>query len=500
MPTESPQGELIEECPPKSGLLSKAKEAVGTAAGTAASKAGEVAQTAKTKVGEAAGTAADAAKDKLGGAATTAAGAATGAASTVAGAAGNAASTAAGVAASKATAAANVASAKVDAAKQAAYDALPPEERQLLMAAREVMDVGKEKAKNKVLNGTMPLGGKVLDLIKASVIETATDDADMPAPVTRSLRWLIDGIFHDLKVEARKGLRDQALKKAEDDQTDVQKPCICTPWGFRAFFLHHFLPYDRSIWGKIRDPVFLIFSLIILFPRFAVRQTFFAFLLFLITVPWPPDEYQLTNFILRFKGTQFITGGVLASLGTMLEMETCERRGWLCPALGPKPFIFQLAELLGNVVLVWVAFLLLPFSKKYGLSKFVAENHLVEERSEKSREMQLCCCFGVKVHEDRGGRLAYLLRYDAFAVAFCMAVFGFLCWLWESPEMSMFWAETAYGYLSFPFALFMLPGLDRVLTHTEPTGFNEAGKCVELKIRSLKDSKDNGSDARVMPV
>merc|ERR1719428_1604088 len=107
-------------------------------------------------------------------------------------------------------------------------------------------------------------------------------------------------------------------------------------------------------------------------PRFAARQGFFAVILFLISFPCPPDEFQLVNFILHFKGSQYLTGGVLASLWTMLEAETCNTRGVLCPALGPMPFTFGLLELLLNIVLVWTAFLMLPYSKKFGGSKFVA--------------------------------------------------------------------------------------------------------------------------------
>lgn len=482
MPTESPEGTLTEEAPPKPGFLSKAASAVG-----------EKAVVAKEKVGSAVGEKAAAAKEKVGSAAGVAASKVQGAGSTAAGVAANAASTAAGMAGT----AADAASAKVEAAKQAAFEALPQEERELLVSAKEVMQTQKERAKNRVLNGTMPLGGKVLDLIKDSVIENATDDADMPAPVARSLRWLIDGIFYDLKVEARKGVRDRALTKVNDGDGARRAPCICTPWGFRAFILHHFLPHDRSIWGKLKDPVYLFLLLIVLFPRFAGRQCFFCGVLFLIAFPCPPDEYQLVNFVLQFKGSQYLTGGVLASLWAMIQSETCARRGFLCPALGPMPFTFGLLELLLNIVLCWTAFMMLPYSKKYGGSKFVAEKHLDEERLEKSLPTRIFCCCGVAFHEDRGGRLAYLLRYDACCVAVCAILFVLLTWLWESKEMALFWIETLHAFMSVPFALFMLPGLQRLLTHTEPTGYDVAGKCVELQFRTIANK--DGSKGKVLP-
>jgi len=41
----------------------------------------------------------------------------------------------------------------------------------------------------------------------------------------------------------------------------------------------------------------------------------------------------------------------------------------------------------------------------------------------------------------------------------------------------VFAVQVVYGCLSFPFFLFTLPGLQRVLTHSMPTAYDEKGRC-----------------------
>merc|ERR1719486_858488 len=38
-------------------------------------------------------------------------------------------------------------------------------------------------------------------------------------------------------------------------------------------------------------------------------------------------------------------------------------------------------------------------------------------------------------------------------------------------------SQVLYGLLSAPFFLFTLPGLQRVLTHAMPTGYDRRGRC-----------------------
>ena len=47
---------------------------------------------------------------------------------------------------------------------------------------------------------------------------------------------------------------------------------------------------------------------------------------------------------------------------------------------------------------------------------------------------------------------------------------------------ALHWTKTLYLLLAFPFLLFKLPVLGKLLTHTRPTGYNPRGNVVPTKI------------------
>jgi len=182
----------------------------------------------------------------------------------------------------------------------------------------------------------------------------------------------------------------------------------------------------------------------------------------------------------------------------VLPNQMCIARNAFCHEDKPGNFALLAVEFCLNVMLVWIAFLLLPFSKKYGGSKFISEGTSEDERAsrlEEGKVVRVCCGCACTANEDRGGRLAVLLRYDAWAILICLITFAVLSWLWSSLELALLWAENLHGYLSFPFALFIVPGLQRILTHTEPTGFTKLGKCVAQEFDHSKTRKDKPSVA-----
>ena len=84
---------------------------------------------------------------------------------------------------------------------------------------------------------------------------------------------------------------------------------------FRAFFLYHWLPYDRSVFGKLHDPFYFPFYLMTLVPYFGVRAAFYITLFLAID---KKDEYQLITYIQGFKASQFLAGGVVGGLKPIL--------------------------------------------------------------------------------------------------------------------------------------------------------------------------------------
>lgn len=81
------------------------------------------------------------------------------------------------------------------------------------------------------------------------------------------------------------------------------------------------------------------------------------------------DEYQLIHFILRLKGTQFISLGVIEGLGAWAKYYYCATWNYgvidACAIDGPGDQTYFVAEIVGFVVqmfLVWLCFLYLPHS------------------------------------------------------------------------------------------------------------------------------------------
>ena len=83
-------------------------------------------------------------------------------------------------------------------------------------------------------------------------------------------------------------------------------------WG-RAFLLYRRQPYDRTVWAKLQDPTTFVLMVIVAQPNVFVRGTFFTLLL--AAIMREREEFQLMQFILALKGTQFLSG--LIKLGTL---------------------------------------------------------------------------------------------------------------------------------------------------------------------------------------
>ena len=83
------------------------------------------------------------------------------------------------------------------------------------------------------------------------------------------------------------------------------------------------------------------------------------------------------------------------------------------------------------------------------------------------------------------------MLYDLRCAAACAAcVFVSLKWHgFGTPRFkeeewqfraTLWWCKTAYGLLSLPFVVFLLPGLGSALTHVKATGYNRNGRCVRM--------------------
>ena len=229
------------------------------------------------------------------------------------------------------------------------------------------------------------------------------------------------------------------------------------------------------------------------------------------------------KFIQKFKGFQFISGGVVtAVLGAVkyficisapstsivttgaspldIKTHTCDTNG---PGQGEN-FGFQLATFTANILLVWFAFFFLPCSKKLGVVKFKHSLRTKDNNTanDQSGEVEVKGGKRKKLSSARaGGRLRSLLYYDFFCAIVCVGLLFVLnettsvddvtavnstteVKFWDNWQIraNMFWMQVLYSLLSFPFVVFQIPVVFSILTHAKPTGYSPNGLCVRTKL------------------
>ncbi|CAJ1441920.1 unnamed protein product [Effrenium voratum] len=300
------------------------------------------------------------------------------------------------------------------------------------------------------------------------LLKTATDDVEMPKCVKRGKDATIDAVWPDIEQEI---MWDLALKmidgSGEDEHPKDYHGCI----GCRAFFRYHLYPYDRGLWGSLKDPVWLLFTAIALLPIYGISPCVFLLIFLIID---KTDEFQLVSFILQFKGFQYLTQGVLRSLvGYFLFLSCVTSPGsqeHFCAQSGPgsaAPMILVVVGFGLQTVLAWIAFLLLPCSSKRGRGTLKGHLDHVETGSAKLQ----------------GGYILYLLGYDlttfAISVAALLYTLYLRNWMIEDwPVKHAFYTiQMVHGLLSMPFFFFMIPFLRNVLLHSAPTAYDRFGRC-----------------------
>jgi len=227
-----------------------------------------------------------------------------------------------------------------------------------------------------------------------------------------------------------------------------------------------------------------------------MRVIFFAVLLIMVAAGCPADEYQLVQYILAFKGTQFISSGVAMACVAAIKYYLCVHPGGehTCDVDGPganQDVPTSAVDFLGSCILTWIAFLLLPCSQRSaGMREIGAQD-------EEAGEARTCC--GKPMDPKRGGRLAGLMGYDLLCFSFSCGLLYFLAFVDSTEESvaidrtldkwefrtAVFWARVFYSMLAFPFTIFMIPVMNSILTHTTATGYNRQGLCVPFMLRAM---------------
>lgn len=412
----------------------------------------------------------------------------------------------------------------------------------------KAMEKRKQDAEKKLFELSEPLRWKVMfalrDIVKGGVV----GDPDMCDCVKDRVAGLIDLMWEDLiksvntaMDEAKGSVGDKSLVRGYEHLAAFgETSCCLSPKWFRAQFLYHLVPFDLSIFGNLKDPVFLIQMVFMCLPSFSfapapfnmipVRVPFFILYIILIMCGNPPDEYQLVLYIMSIKGLMAVSSGICAMCIAATQYYMCVHPGSVhtCEKSGPGvtiPIIISMVDWIGISSLVWMAFLALPYSvRTAGVREIIVdEEEGNEEANSNSRrpeeERSSRCC--MQRDSDKGGRLAGWLRYDFTCCMLCFALlYGIYCIdSWDLREISaedslgdlkgkikfgnplqflgtpqgrsaIFWCRVVYSLLSLPFVLFWVPGLQGILTHTTLTGYNRQGYVVPYQLRPMPEKEE----------
>ena len=138
------------------------------------------------------------------------------------------------------------------------------------------------------------------------------------------------------------------------------------PWliELRSFILYYRIPYDVTIWTRIRDPWYYVMMYISASPDVFTRGGFFT--IYLACIISELEEYQVMRFILGLKGTQFLSG-IFKFIKLSVDFWKCTVTStiedgcmWHGPGVGHTSVLNMVSVLLWLQFLLWIAFLVLP--------------------------------------------------------------------------------------------------------------------------------------------
>lgn len=420
--------------------------------------------------------------ERVGAAAKAAAGAATQVAertSVVAAAAGGVAASAAAKAGAES---ANVAMQQLKHGRTAAMAVVADQKERMIRKKEEWHETLECFLKTKLLK----IVERVIERLPA-VAKDLLEDPDMPRVVSRGKDRAVDAMWPDIKHEIMWELA-VLIDKEDSDKKDEEE---AGPDCIRAFFRYHLYPNDKTFWGKIRDPVWVLFTLISLVPVSGLCPIIF-FLIFVILDK--ADEYQLIFYILTFKGTQFLSHGVIRTIMGFFVFLSCVTAPGMedqhhCDVDGPGMagiYEIEVGGFVVQVLLVWTAFVLIPCSKDKGRSTL--RGHVDVEPEARHAGVQ-------------GGYLRYFMVYDLICALLCAIPVGIVATIqsdykdWRVMH-TVFAAQVVYGYLSLPFFLFTLPFLQVLLTHSVPTAYDKMGRVRKFTRPAVEDKREKIEESR----
>jgi hypothetical protein len=319
------------------------------------------------------------------------------------------------------------------------------------------------------------------------------NDPGMPNFIARFVCGIIEDIVPDIKEEVvysvvgkvHGGLtgNDRGAVPVESlaSRSCGARFCGC----LRGLLLYHWQPYDQQSCSKCADVWYWVLLLIAICPFYGAQQIFHLLLFLLID---RSDEFQLCKYILDFKGLQALTLGVFGCIYGASRYAYCVNNKPLsCDIDGPgayPAFYYELILFGAHLVLCWFAFMLLPCSEKKGEVTHTGARARAAAGTDEP-ECGGCCGHLFNCHGGRGGRLRRWLFFDTLIFVLAGALVGALVAMYPhlltaegngQLRQLLFWAKVAYGLLSAPYMLFLLPLVSQLATHARPTGYDKHGR------------------------
>jgi hypothetical protein len=352
--------------------------------------------------------------------------------------------------------------------------------------AREVYEREKLKLEARAAARVAKVVDRVLDKTTDVIKTSLTADPDMPNPVRKVMRSTVDGVMPDVREEVLGTVVAKIRTKAAIDEGAPLRCCPNPLAWFRAWVLYTLFPHDRSVWRKIKNPWFWVLTAVSLVPRYGVQQLYF---LMIIAFKDKRDEFQLVQYILAFKGFQFIGGVIKTVSGAMLYWACANTLDDSISCLddGPSAEYFEVGFFALQIFLVWGAALALPFSERKGAVRFV----LAENEAPNPEDVGTPGCLGMTRYAGRGGKIKWFVIYDTLIFFIAVGFLAYLTFVNEATKVdsdnpdsikmlkaNFYWVMTVYQLLSFPFALLKMPLMYALLTHAKVTAYSRWGRCV----------------------
>ena len=205
--------------------------------------------------------------------------------------------------------------------------------------------------------------------------KNVVNDYYMPESVAGTLGAFVERVWVELQMQIMqvvKGvLHVHTLDKYEDAAIHNAVICCSCTNRITAWYRYHMEPFDKTAWGRMRDPVRALLTLLSLIPYTGFQAILFSLKLLCIE---RKDDFQCIAFIESFKGLQFAQGMFLIVRGVVKYMQcagleetgghTCNEDGpgilnegnnYICSTFG-NTFCFwmSLGEFLFKMLLVYV--------------------------------------------------------------------------------------------------------------------------------------------------